>query len=111
MCVSLCIVVARRRDCLRCGACEGQGITNGWGTDPRLCKCNVKVIVYIIKNTIFTLHVSSKFKITILSLVFLIEFFLLYFKVDFVYSFVMVGTDVWCVGGWGLLIFITTIIS
>ena len=63
--MSLCIVVARRRDCLRCGACEGQGITNGWGTDPRLCKCNVKVIMSSIKNTIFTLHVSSKFKITI----------------------------------------------
>ena len=51
--------------CLRCGACEGQGITIGWGTDLRLSKRNVKVIVYGIKSTIFILHVSSKFKITI----------------------------------------------
>ena len=71
--------------CLGCGACEGQGITIGWGTDLilRLCKCNVKVIVYSIKSTIFTLHVSSKFKIMISVASFLIEFFLLYFKVDF----------------------------
>ena len=50
---------------LRWCACEGQGITNGWGTDLRLFKCNVKVMVYSIENIIFTLHVSSKFKIII----------------------------------------------
>ena len=50
---------------LRWCACEGQGITNGWGIDLRLFKCNVKVMVYSIENIIFTLHVSSKFKMII----------------------------------------------